>query len=163
VSRQDRHFHVRSFDDPRLKQWRIGIQVTGQDYGNPPPAQALASRHLVQNVRGFMVYGDYTKPDPQRSTVAAVQDGSVDVAIVWGPIAGYFGHKAGPPVDIAAVSPLQDGPNVPLAFDIAMAVRRGDAALAAALNKVITQKGSDIRRILDEYHVPLIDRKSGTS
>jgi mxaJ protein len=156
VSRQDRHFGVRSFDDPRLRRWRIGIQLTGEDYGNPPPAQALASRHILQNVRGYTVYGDYSKPNPQRNTIAAVLDGTVDLAIVWGPIAGYFGRQAGPPLDITTVSPLQDGPNLPLAFDISMAVRRDDEPLAGALNTLIAQRRADIRRILEQFHVPLI-------
>src|SRR3982751_4470520 len=53
VSRQDRALHLRSFDDPRLKTLTIGIQVTGDDYANPPAAQALAARQIVQNVRGY--------------------------------------------------------------------------------------------------------------
>src|SRR4051812_47420933 len=55
VSQTDRHLGVRSFDDPRLKSLTIGIQITGDDYANPPAAQALAARHLVQNVRGYTV------------------------------------------------------------------------------------------------------------
>jgi mxaJ protein len=157
VSQRDRHLGVRSFDDSRLEHWRIGIQITGEDYGNPPPAQALASRHILQNVRGYTVYGDYSRPNPQRSTIAAVLDGTVDVAIVWGPIAGYFGRQAGVPLEITAVSPLRDVPTVPLAFDISMAVRRGDEPLAAALNTLIAQRHADIRRILDEFHVPLLN------
>jgi mxaJ protein len=161
ASRHDRNLHVHSFDDPQLAHLRIGIQVTGDDYGNPPPAQALASRGIVQNIRGFTVYGDYSKPDPQRSVIAAVQDGTVDVAIVWGPVAGYFGHQ-GVPVDVA-MAPASDGPNVPFAFNISMGVRRGDEQLRAALNRLIAQHGPEIRRILDEFHVPLLDRQSGPS
>ena len=161
VSREERHLNVHSFDDPRLRRWRIGIQLTGEDYGNPPPAQALASRNILENVRGYTVYGDYSKPNPQSNTVAAVVDGTVDVAIVWGPIGGYFGHQAGAPLDITVVTPQQDGPNLPLAFNISMAVRAGDEALARALNTLIAQNGADVRRILDEYHVPIAGGKSG--
>src|SRR4051812_48351053 len=53
LSRADRHLPVNSFDDARLKALKIGIQITGDDYNNPPAAQALASRHLIENVRGF--------------------------------------------------------------------------------------------------------------
>src|ERR1700704_1648946 len=55
VSRRDRHVRVDSFDAPVLKRLRIGIQVSGDNYDNPPAAQALAARHLVDNVRGFTV------------------------------------------------------------------------------------------------------------
>src|ERR1043166_7174348 len=62
VSRRDRHLRIRSFDDRRLRSLTIGVQITGDDYDNPPAAQALASRHMVENVRGYTVYGDYSKP-----------------------------------------------------------------------------------------------------
>src|SRR6185503_11144002 len=55
VSRRDRHWRIDSFDAPVLKRLTIGIQITGDDYNNPPAAQELASRDLVQNVRGFPV------------------------------------------------------------------------------------------------------------
>src|SRR5579884_3825551 len=90
VSRRGRIDSVRSFDDPRLARLRIGIQLVGSDYANPPAAQALAARHLVANVRGYTVYGDYSRPDPQRGVVDAVAKGEVDVAVVWGPLAGYY-------------------------------------------------------------------------
>jgi mxaJ protein len=163
ISRRDRHLAVHSLDDPRLKQWRIGIQLSGNDYGNPPPAQALASRHILQNVRGYPVYGDYSSAAPQRGIIAAVADGAVDVAIAWGPVAGYFAAASEAPVDVAAVSPLQDGAHLPLAFSISMAVRRGDEPLAAALNTLVTERKADLRHILDEFHVPLVGRPSGTS
>jgi mxaJ protein len=163
VSRRDRHMRVRSFDDPRLKSWRVAIQLTGDDYGNPPPAQALAARHILQNVRGYTVFGDYSKPEPQRAPIDAVSEGSVDVAIVWGPVGGYFGQRVAAPMDVTPVSPLQDGPHLPLAFDISMAVRQGDGPLAAALNDVIEHNRGAIGQILREYHVPLVARRQADS
>ena len=62
VSRRDRHLHIHSFDDRDVAALRIGIQITGDDYDNPPAAQALAARHIFENVRGYTVYGDYSQP-----------------------------------------------------------------------------------------------------
>ncbi|HVZ23959.1 MAG TPA: quinoprotein dehydrogenase-associated putative ABC transporter substrate-binding protein, partial [Vicinamibacterales bacterium] len=86
VSRRSRRTHPASLDDPLLRRLTIGVQITGNDYENPPAAQALAGRHLVANVRGFTVYGDYSQIDPQRGIVDAVAEGGVDTAIVWGPL-----------------------------------------------------------------------------
>jgi mxaJ protein len=155
VSRHDRGLRVRSFDDPRLKTLRIGIQLTGDDYANPPAAQAFASRHIINNIRGYTVYGDYSKEDPQRAVVEAVARGEVDVAVVWGPQAGYFGRHAGVPIDLTPVAPPRDGV-LPFRFDIAMGVRRGDAALRATLDRIIVRRRAEIRRILEEYGVPLV-------
>ena len=53
-----------TLDDPRLKKLRIGVQLVGDDASNTPPAHALARRGIVGNVRGYMLYGDYSRPNP---------------------------------------------------------------------------------------------------
>jgi quinoprotein dehydrogenase-associated probable ABC transporter substrate-binding protein len=155
VTRRDRHLRVSSFDDVRLKTLTIGIQITGDDYNNPPAAQALAVRRLVENVRGYTVYGDYSKTDPQRELVDAVADGRVDVAVMWGPLAGYYSRKEPTAIDVVPVSPERDESLV-FAFDIAMGVRRADTAMRDALDAVIVRRGPEIRRILASYGVPLL-------
>jgi len=155
VSRRDRHLRIESFDTPALKTLTIGVQLTGDDYNNPPAAQELASRHLVQNVRGFPIYGDYSRPDPQRTIVDAVADGRVDVAIVWGPLAGFYARRESMPIDVRPITAGSAGSPAKFTFDIAMGVRRDDTALRVALDAVIARRGDDMRRILREYGVPL--------
>ena len=156
VSRSARHLHIDSFDDARLPALTIGIQLIGNDYNNPPAAQALASRHLARNVRGFPVYGDYSKAEPQRGIVDAVARGAVDVAVVWGPVAGYFGRREHVAIDVVPVSATgDDTAPAPFAFDIAMGVRREDDALRDALDAIIVRRRGEIRQILAAYGVPL--------
>ena len=155
VSRRDRHLHIDSFDAPSLKRLTIGIQVTGDDYNNPPAAQALASRHMIQNVRGFPVYGDYSHQDPQRDIVDAVADGRVDIAIVWGPLAGYYALRESTPLHVTPVSGASNDATSRFIFDIAMGVRRDDTQLRAALDTVIERRGDAMRQILRAYGVPL--------
>lgn len=155
VTRRDRHLRIDSFDAPVLKTLTIGIQITGDDYNNPPAAQALAERHLVQNVRGFTIYGDYSQPDPQRQIVDAVADGRVDIAVVWGPLAGYYGRLEPTAIDVTPMAMEHKGPLSRFSFDIAMGVRRDDAALREDLNRIIGRREADIRQILRTYGVPL--------
>jgi len=155
VSRRDRRLWINSFDAPSLKSLTIGIQVTGDDYNNPPAAQALASRHMIQNVRGFPVYGDYSHPDPQRDIVDAVADGRVDVAIVWGPLAGFYAQRESTPIEVRPVAEASSDQASRFSFDIAMGVRRDDTRLRAALDRVITRRGDAMRQILRAYGVPL--------
>jgi hypothetical protein len=52
VSRADRGLDIRSFDDPRLKSLKVGVQLIGDDYANSPSgARALAPRHRGQRRR----------------------------------------------------------------------------------------------------------------
>src|SRR2546430_1565551 len=66
---------IASFDDPRLKTLRIGVQLIGDDFANAPPAEALTHRGIVKNVRGYSVIGDYRQPNPPSSIVRAVERG----------------------------------------------------------------------------------------
>jgi mxaJ protein len=158
VSRHDRRMAVTSLDDPRLRSLAIAIPITGDDYDNPPPARALAVRQIIDNVHGYPVYGDYSKPHPSSGAVDAVRKGDVDVAIAWGPIAGFAAQQPGAALDLTPL-PDRDG-SLPFAFDIAMAVRREDQALASQVDAVLVRRANDIQRVLDAYGVPRAPTKA---
>jgi len=153
VTRRARGLHIRSFDDTALRQLRIGVQVIGDDGANSPPAHALSRRGIVNNLIGYSVYGDYESDSPPSRIVAAVAQGEVDVAAVWGPLAGYFAAEQREPLDIVPVSPQIDG-GLPQAFDLSMAVRRNDMARLGVLNQFLQRRRAAIDQILDSYHVP---------
>jgi quinoprotein dehydrogenase-associated probable ABC transporter substrate-binding protein len=157
VSRRGDHLRLRSFDDPRLKRLRIGLHVIGDDYNNVPPAEALASRGIVGNITGYSIYGDYSKPNPPRALIDAVARGDIDVAIAWGPLAGFFARQQSTPLDLVPVSSQVDMPLLPMVFDIAMGVRHGDAALRDALDGVIVRRHREIRALLGRFGVPLVN------
>jgi len=158
VSRADRHLgDLRNYDDPRLRRLIIGVQLIGDDGDNPPPAHALARRGYVDNVRGYMVYGDYRSPTPQAAVIDAVVGGDVDVAVVWGPTAGWFAARASVPLVLAPVTPWLDGPQAPMVFDVSMGVRRDDRALRRELDAALERNRAAIGKILDAYHVPRVD------
>jgi len=146
---------IRTLADARLATLRIGVQLIGDDGANTPPTQALARRGIVDQVHGYMVYGDYRDRTPQSPIVDAVAAGDIDVAIVWGPTAGYFASKQPVPITLTPVSPWLDGPQWPMVFDISMAVRKDDRALRRELNRAIERQAPAIAAVLREYHVPL--------
>jgi mxaJ protein len=154
LSRKDRHLNVSSFDDPLLKKVRIGVQIIGDDFSNAPPAHALTRRNIIDNVKGFTLYGDYSQPDPPARIVDAVANGDVDLAIVWGPLAGYFAKQSHVPLEVVPVSPQIDQPFLPFVFDISMGVRRGDQELRDQLDQFLEKRRPEIDRILEEYRVP---------
>ena len=130
---------------------RIGIHIVGDDYA--PPAFVLAHRGITQNISGYSLFGPSGEPSPAGKIIEAVDRGDVDVAIVWGPIAGYFAKAAKNPLDIIPVTPSSDL-GIPFAYDIAMGVRRGDSVLKAELNGFIRTEAPEIRTILQQYGVP---------
>jgi mxaJ protein len=156
VTRAYRGLHIASFDDPRLRSLNIGVQMVGSDAMNTPPAHALSRRGIVQNVRGYMLYGDYRQPNPPSAIIDAVKNGDVDIAIVWGPLAGYFAAQGSTPLTVEPVQPWSDGVELPMAFHISMGVRRGDIALLQRLNDSLERNHSEIEAILAAYHVPVL-------
>jgi len=161
--RKDRGLDLKSLDDPKLKQLKIGVQIIGDDFSNAPPAHALGRRNIVGNVKGYTVYGDYSQPNPPARIVDAVAKGDIDVAIVWGPLAGYFAKQSRVPLEVVAVSPQFDQPFLPFVFDISMGVRRGDQQLKDQVEQVLENRREEIDRILHEYRVPRVDQQKGGS
>lgn len=156
ATRRDRNIKLASFDDPALRRLRIGVQMVGDDFMNTPPAHALSNRHIIRNVKGYSVYGDYSLPNPPARVIDAVANGDVDVAIAWGPLAGYFARREPVAIDIVPVSPQIDLPFLPFVFDISMGVRRGKDSLRDQLNAIITRRKPEIDRILEDYGVPTL-------
>jgi len=161
LSRKDRHLDVKSFDDPSLRKLRIGVQIIGDDQSNAPPAHALTRRHIIDNVKGFTLYGDYSQHDPPARIVDAVTKGDIDLAIVWGPLAGYFAKQSHVPLEIVPVAPQIDQPFLPFVFDISMGVRRGDQEFRDRVDQFLEQRRGEIDRILADYRVPRVEGGSG--
>lgn len=143
VSRADRGLDIHSLADPRLATLSIGVQLGGDDRASPPPAHALAARGIVDNVVGF------------EDVMRAVVDGQVDLAIVWGPLAAGFASCLAAKLVVTPVDEAEDG-GVPLAFDIAIGVRRSDPALAAQLDRALVARHAEIVKILDAWQVPRV-------
>lgn len=163
VYRKDRKLNIRSFDDTALRDVRVGVQMIGDDFANTPPAHALANRHIIQNVKGYSVYGDYAQENPPARIVEAVAKGEVDVAVAWGPLAGYFAGRQRVPLEVVPVSPQIDLPFLPFVYDISMGVRRGDDAFRDQLDDILNRKRPEIEAILDEYGVPRVGTVSGNT
>jgi mxaJ protein len=140
---------VTSLDDPALRQLRIGLHIAGTDY--TPPGFALADRGIVANVRGYSLFGTYGEANPPARLVEAVAKGDIDVAIVWGPLGGYFGR-----MHSLCVDPVRDRVPVPLAYEIAVGVSEGNAALRDEIDRVLVERRAEIERILDDFAVPRI-------
>jgi mxaJ protein len=155
VTRRDRRLRLRTLDDPQLQSLRIGVQLIGDDGRNTPPAHALAARHLISNIVGFTVYGDYLEPNPPARIVAAVARGDVDVALVWGPLAGYFAKRQRVPLEVAPVARIDD-PQTPMAFEVSVGVAKRSPSLRDEINQVLERRRPEIDRLLDDYGIPRV-------
>ena len=156
--RKSANLQLRSFDDPALRQLRIGLHAIGEDGANPPPVYALAHRGIINNVVGFRMFDVESIENPQGRIIDAVATGDIDVAIVWGPFAGYFAKRQKEELEVVPVSPAIEPPGFPFVYEISMGVRPGDTALKAEFDEILERRRREVRRILDEYGVPQVQQ-----
>jgi mxaJ protein len=158
VTRKDSGLDIKSLSDPRLKQLKIGVNLLNSDAENTPPAMALSRYGVVGNLVGFTTfYSDSARPE---DIINAVAKKDIDIALVWGPLAGYFAKFAPAPLRLQPL-PERDSlnPDFPYQYNIGMGVRRRDRALRDSLETVIDRRAPEIQAILKQYGVPVLPVK----
>lgn len=148
--RNDRGLDIKSLDDPALKRLRIGVfQVSAM-------REALSAHHIVDNtvIHYLSHNADIVEANRPSYQVQQVIDGSLDVAAAWGPMAGYYKTVLHAPLVIQAANLMDD--EVPLEFDMTLAVPRGRPDIKTAVEAAVVQHKAEIRQILVDFGVPLV-------
>jgi mxaJ protein len=156
VTREKAPLQGLTLDDERLRSLKIGVQMIGNDAMNTPPAHSLARRGIVDNVRGYMLYGNYETPNPPAAIIDAVVKGNVDVALVWGPLAGYFAAHSAVPLRLEPVTPALDEGTWPMTYGISVGVNRRNPELLAEVERILDEEQPTIDAIISTYAVPSI-------
>jgi mxaJ protein len=144
--RSDASLKPKSLDDPVLAKLRIGVQALDEEY--TPPGEALVRRGMQQSLKAFHTVGGDAD-----SIIQAVVKRDVDVALVWGPLAGYAVTRYGSLLETTPIAPESDG-NLPFTFAISMGVKKGNEALRAAMDLALERRKSEISQVLTRYAVP---------
>lgn len=138
-------------DSPIMQEARIGV-IAGT-----PPANLLAERGLLDQTRSYHLMVDTRYYGPGRDMMADLAAGEIDVALIWGPIAGYWASKQREP--IAFVPLHSDRPGLRLDFRISMGIRPNEPDWKRELNDLIRELQPEITAILERYGVPLLDNQ----
>ena len=131
--------------DPALNGLRIGVQA------RTPPADILARTGKADAIRAYDLMVDSRITSIGAKLTQDLAARTIDAAVLWGPIAAHFGDPAR--VTVTPLPAAEAG--VPLAFDIAMAVRNGEPAWRARVDRFLTERQPQIARILADYRVPI--------
>lgn len=81
--------------------------------------------------------------------------GKIDVAIVWGPVAGFFAKRV--KTMALTVVPMRSEPGIKFDFEMAMGVRYGEREWKQQIEGLIETQQRAINAILLEFGVPLVD------
>jgi quinoprotein dehydrogenase-associated probable ABC transporter substrate-binding protein len=161
VQRKDAKHQVTGLDDPALKTMKIGVHLFAADGENTPPAMALSAHGVVGNLVGFPTsyMGGLNHPE---DIVKAVASDSIDIAIVWGPIAGYYAKQLGANLNL---TPVADDTltRIPFNYSMGFATRRRERAFRDSLQKFLDDKHPEIQNLLERYGIPLLPIASDTT
>jgi mxaJ protein len=147
---------INSLADPRLKKLKIGVNLfVSSDGEHSPPEMALSKYGVVGNLKGYNTsYDENIRPE---DIINGVAKKDVDLAIVWGPMAGYFVKKSPVPLVLTPISAGVDSASgYPMQYNIGMAVRRRDKAFRDSLQAVLDKKAPQLDSILKQYGVPVL-------
>jgi mxaJ protein len=143
-----------SLADPRLKRLKIGINTYTSDGENSPPAMALSRYGVVGNLTGYNTFfSDQTRPE---DIIKGVASKDVDIAIVWGPLAGYFAKQSKVPLTLKPLPARDSLSDTPFQYNIGIAVRRRDKEFRDSLQAVLARRRPEIETILKQYNVPVL-------
>ena len=146
---------IRSSDDllalprDRLATLRIGL------YDRSPASQWLARHDLVDRGVPYPMMNADPAQYPGQLIEHDLEQGRIDVAIVWGPIAGFFAQRVHSPELV--VVPMRSEPGLAFDFAMAMGVRYGEPAWKQQVEALLVKHRSEIQAILRDYGVPLLD------
>lgn len=146
---------VKTPDDlPRLEGARLKALKLGV-FAQTPPVDWLLRHGLI----GQAVFYQRMSGDPEDYPGEIIErdlaSGGIDVAFVWGPIAGYFAKRLNSPQ--LAVVPFGRDPEIKFDYPIAMGVRFGEREWKAQVEQLIERNAPGIQAILKDYNVPLLD------
>ena len=138
-------------DPEKRKSLRLGV------FGRSPLVDWLLPNGLIEQMVSYQTQTGDPDQYPGEMVEKDLVNGKIDVAFVWGPIAGYFAKKA-TTVPIVAI-PLKPRADIKFDFSIAMAVRFGEKEFKERIDQLIEQNRQKITAILEEYGVPHIHER----
>jgi len=149
VYRKDKGLKITDWDSPDLKKSIIGI------VGQSPATIPLNDHGLLGNSRPYRMQRDLNLPPSY--LVDDVVKGDIDVAVVWGPIGGYFAKQSKVPLEVVVI-PEYENENVKGKefWNISIGVRKADKERIALIQGALDRNKDKIQQILDEYGIPTV-------
>ena len=151
VSRKADNITADKIEDEQLKKLKIGLTA------GAPPADIAAKNGLAPHIRPYDLYVDTRHQSPGKDMINDLANKEIDVALLWGPIAGYYAAQHG---DELKVTPLLNEPkSTRMEFYITMAVRPGENKWKNDINDLIRANKAEIDKILRDYHIPVLNAR----
>ncbi len=141
-----------SISDPALADKRIGLVAA------TPPTDLVLRHNLFEHVRPYSLAVDTRAGNPARTMLQDLADGAIDVALAWGPVAGYAIKHDHLPLRAMFIEPEAGAPR--LDYRISMGVRANEPEWRRRVNQALARKRQEVDQVLDAYGVPQLDEQN---
>jgi quinoprotein dehydrogenase-associated probable ABC transporter substrate-binding protein len=135
---------------PVLQKLRIGI------FGRSPAADWLLQNNLISQAEMYASQSGDPKETPNTIVDRDLSSGKIDLAIVWGPVAGQLVAAHTGPKSWTALA-FKPDPKIKFDYEISMGLRQGEKEWKDTLDQWIGTHHDQIKTILVSYHIPLLD------
>ncbi len=141
----------------KVSDWHIAGKRFGLIAGTPP-TDLIVEHNLMDQTGIYQLMVDTRINSPSHDMINDLVSGKIDVALLWGPIVGYYAKRDHLPLKVVFLNP--ENSKVRLDYHIAMGIRPSDVAFRRRLNEVIAKDQLQITKILEAYGVPLLDEQN---
>ena len=151
VWRKESNYNISDWDAPDLRKGFIGV------IGQSPATIPMNEKNLIQNARPYRMQRDLNLPPS--FLIDDLAKGEIDIAVAWGPIAGYFAKNNKVPMEVRLIPEYQNANAITAAkgkqyWNISIGVRKADKERMAMIDAALERNKDKIDKILDEYGVP---------
>jgi len=150
---EERNINIKSISDPIIKEknYKIGIIHA------TPPTSHVAKNKLFEQAKFYRQAADPRKQKPWKDVTNDLVEGKIDIAILWGPYAGYETKLAKKKIKLVPLTKEEKVGRGTMVYRFTMGIRRNEPEWRKTINDLIKDNQEEINEILREYNIPLLD------
>ena len=150
---EEKNINIKSLSDPIIKEkdYKIGIIHA------TPPTSHVAKNKLFEQAKFYLQAADPRKQKPWKEITDDLVSGKLDIAILWGPYAGYETKLAKKKIKLVPLTKEEKVGRGTMVYRFTMGIRRNEPEWGKTINNLIKDNQSEINEILREYNIPLLD------
>jgi len=124
-------------------------------FAQTPASDWLLKNSLIEQAVMYAAQSGDPNETPDTIVERDLAAGKIDVAVVWGPVAGFIANRH---ADKGwTVVPFKPDPQIKFDYEISMGLRQGEKDWQKTLDDWIAAHHTEIKEILTAYHIPLVD------
>ena len=153
MSLEEKNINVKTLSDHEIKEKKYKIGIIHAT----PPSSYVVKYKLFDQVKFYRQAADPRKQKPWADATNDLVDGKINIAILWGPYAGYEAKKAKKPIKIVPLTKEETTSRGKLVYRFTMGIRRNEPEWEKTINNLIKDNQEEINQILRGYGIPLLD------